>query len=903
MSEENKNIKLDDVQKKQKDSSMQNDELVIAPISDESGISMAPNKEDLNQSLQQSVQPVAQSDARVVAKPETEKKKDIFDMQLKNLSEKKDDLKKDRIIKSETKPLRLFVFRKTNRRSILEAFVGTVSFVLFAAILFAASVFADISYDSYQKESIHEGVTLVAETPRQLLEGDQIEGGAVIIAGQRGLIRIGNNAVVTLESIDEDSKTYTFNLEKGSLWGNTLFDESSFVIKTPYANLYAQDASFSVVLDDTKTTVYSDKYDIRVDILADNKLVNTLWIAEGNQAQLLHSKIDSKKETIEKLLYSKLIKEFNYGRLNDKKKKEDPWLVAQMQDDLAYYNMLRTKFTTDVSAKGLKTVSVKSLRSQAKSLLTDLRSALTFNEKRKNEQMLTALFENIDDANYLFLQGNEVDGKVRLSLFNTDFLEFVKSADKDAKKELFDVLVKRYYDLSLFAPGDEMFPVRQSIFDKLLDPSMDQFMDIDTKFILLTDKLNDVYEAVDSNPVDLNSLFAEYFDLYDKYTKSYSGKMVEIGEHIIHQNILVDNLLFQTPELYKLEFFDKKKGMEADYLLALSSNGDKKEQRQTFIGNDIDLLSRIRYFLFNERLDAADARQIVYRLIKDIEDYQEETVDIAAVNELFNKRLADFGVFWEYLQATEYSSTQLHGASHSERFEAFKKIQEEVLSFEDIRNEILGSGEISEESIEEILNKSEKDLKEAGILDIEFGSYTDNTKTKIPILSARVGGIQFRATYDWDRQLVSNIIVNNTVISQDGVKLFKVKKFITETMASLSRAEEKRISQSDSSEEADEFADVKRVASVFLAEKFSKMGMVITTDNIEILDLDAGNYKVNDVYFKEKSNAKFSFEYTTSDDKVSNLVVQTKNGNKVVDDTFPSMFINDLVLKIYDESN
>ena len=72
MSEENKNIKLDDVQKKQKDSSMQNDELVIAPISDESGISMAPNKEDLNQSLQQSVQPAAQSDARVVAKPETE---------------------------------------------------------------------------------------------------------------------------------------------------------------------------------------------------------------------------------------------------------------------------------------------------------------------------------------------------------------------------------------------------------------------------------------------------------------------------------------------------------------------------------------------------------------------------------------------------------------------------------------------------------------------------------------------------------------------------------------------------------------------------------------------------------------------------------------------------------------
>jgi hypothetical protein len=343
--------------------------------------------------------------------------------------------------------------------------------------------------------------------------------------------------------------------------------------------------------------------------------------------------------------------------------------------------------------------------------------------------------------------------------------------------------------------------------------------------------------------------------------------------------------------------------MEEDFLLALESSNDKKEQRQTFISNDIDLLSRVRYFLFNEKLDTVDARKIVYRLIQDIEDYQDGTVDIAAVNDLFSKRLSDFGVFWEYLQAAEYSSTQLHGASHSERFEAFKKIQEEVLSFEDIRQEILGSENASNESIEEITVKALKDLKEAGIQDVVFETYSDTTKTRIPMSSARTGGIEFRATYDWDRQLLSNIIVENTVISQDGVKLLKASKFITETVASLSRAEEKDVTDPSAGEEVDKLSDVKRVASVFLAEKFSKMGVVITMSNVEIVDLDAGYYKVANVYFSEQKNAKFSFEYSTTDDKVSNLVVQTEGGEKTVSDTFSSMFMKNLVLKIYDESN
>ncbi|MCD6109670.1 FecR domain-containing protein, partial [bacterium] len=870
-----------------KDDNVKDDAKNIKPVSDET---ISPEVE-------------------VVAKPKQEKE-DVFDMQFKNLSKgiKKDKGKVAKAVKSEEKPLKLFILKKSRAKSFLEAFTVTVSFIIFSAIIFGASVLADISHNNYEQKSVHEGVSIVSENMGPVKQGQVIDTTGMntvtnILIGQRGIVRLGDNTVVTLESIDNKSKTYTFNLKKGNLWGNSQFDQSSFVVKTDHSNLYAHNASFSVQLDDAKTDIYCDKHDVQVDLISDNEVINTLWIAQGNQAQILHSKIDSKKDTIKKLLYSKLVKEFHYGRLSEKKKKEDPWLSARLQNNVSDYNMFLTNYVTAINNKGLRTVSVGSIRSQAKSILADMQSALTFNQNKRDDHLLDMLFENIEDAQYLFLQGDDVDGNVRLSLFNSDISDVLLSSDENIKLKLFDRITKRYYELSLFSPGDDLFPIKKLMFEKLNDPSMSKFLVATDKFNFLTDKLNDVYEAVESSSSDLNESFAEYFDLYARYTKQYADKMNEIGDQIIHQNILVDNLLFQTPELYKLNFFDQKKNMEGDYLLALVSGADKKEQRQTFISNDIDLLSRIRYFLFKDRVDTNDAKQIVYRLIQDIEHYQEGTVDIAAVNELFDKRLADFGVFWKYLQATEYSSTQLHGASHSQRFEAFKKAQEQNISFNDIKNEILGEGKLSQESIDEIINRAKADLEDAGIQDVKFGLYTDASNNKIPILSARTSGIGFRATYDWDRQLLSNIIVNKIIISQDGVKLFKAKKFITETMASLSKAEEKQQISGPILTNKEELTDVKRVATVFLAEKFSKMDIVITMENVEVVDLDAGHYKVSDVYFKEQNDAIFSFEYSTGDDKVSNLTVRTKSGDKKrVNNTFPSMFLNDLVLKIYDES-
>ncbi|MBD3156556.1 hypothetical protein GF369_01885 [Candidatus Peregrinibacteria bacterium] len=931
MAEENKQKQNNSDNAESNQSSMQNEELTIAPIGDTSDDAQGSQQQQSPQPQQQDKQEQSQEPQRqkeqeqkqvqkkpalssdisetkssnqstFVGKPEKDEDQ-VFAMDFQETDDKKSPKKEEAVIKDEKKPLQLFIFQRTERKSFLESLVAMIALVLFAGVLFGASVFADISHEAQQQERQHEGITLLADTTRSLQEGSVVDtaddGQSVLLIGNREIIRLGEDTIVTVMSVDED--TYEFELERGRIWGNTLYGPASYVIHSTYATVTSNNAAFSMVLGERQTTVYSEKNDVQVDLIADNNVINTLWVAQGNQAQILHSKIESDKETIARLLYSKLIKEVNYGRLNEQKKKDDPWLSQQIQNDIAYTNNLKKEYTQQIDARGLKTVSIGSLRSQAKSLLADVQTALTFNQNKRNERMIDTLFEHITDAEYLFLQENEVDGNVRLSLFENDMQEMMVSADQAVKQQVFDRLVATYNDVSLFVPGDALFPVKKSVFDSLTGSSMRRLLDEEVSFYYLTAYLNDVYAAVSSQPLALPELFSEYFSLYELFTRSYTDKMDEIRTHIIHQNILVDNLLFQTPALYNVDFFDSKKNMEKDYLSALPTATEKQEQRQTFISSNINLLSRIRYFLFNESIETDDARQIVYRLIQDIEEYQKQMDNVVAVNELFNRRLADFGVFFEYLRATEYSSTQLHGASHEERFEAFKKVQEEVLSYEDIKDEILGETPQSEESVDALKVRIKQDLQEAGIQDVEFGAYTDVTKKKIPILSARVAGIGFRATYDWDRELLSNIIVDNIVISQEGVKLLKAKTFITQTMASLSRAEEKEVSRTQEQPEEEE-NDVDRVARVFVAEKFSEMDMVITMENVEVIDLDAGEYRISDVYFQEERKALFSFVYSTRDDKITDLTVQTKQGEKMVDDTFPSTFINDLVLKIYEES-
>jgi hypothetical protein len=611
----------------------------------------------------------------------------------------------------------------------------------------------------------------------------------------------------------------------------------------------------------------------------------------------LDTKIEQEAKTIEQLLYSKLVKEFNYGRAANLTIEQDPWIGENIQKDINLKSSIDEKFKKNIRDIGLKNISTESLRFRTKQLLSDLREALTFTDRKKASSFIKDIFENINDAAFLYIQGNSTDADVRLSLFKDDINNPVISQNEFINELLYAELEKYLGNYLYLTPDNQLYPIKELLYEEIFNSNTRKSLPIEEQYNLLTLKLNDVYDALQSGSKDADIILEHYFDLYESLTGNFRENLVEIQDQIIRQNILIDNLLFLNSDLYKIGIFESKKKIEEDYLATISGLRDKKEQRQTFINEKINLLSRIQYFLFNEELDPADARQIVFRLLADIEELKEDTLDVAAVNDLFEKRLADFGVFWEYLKSDEYSSTPLHGKTHAERFEAFKEIQKQKVTFEDIRKEIFGTSAQVELTAGDILARVKKDLNDEGMENIEFGFYEDTTKTKIPILSAEVNKIVFRGTYDWDRELLSNIIIDDKIVTQEGVKLNKVKSFILEYMDSQSGTtvvpeEEEPINKEN---------EVAKTAKVFVVGKFTDLGVVLNEENVEIVSFNSGIYRIIDVYFNQNKKAVFSFDYNSKEDKVSNVIVKTASGDRSIGGTFDLIYLDDIVLKVYEE--
>lgn len=824
--------------------------------------------------------------------------------------------------KDESAKSKLFNFQIKSNKSLAASLMKNVFFLFFAVIFFGATLYADqMSYirktDLIKENTVlrpaNESVSVTSNGQSRIISADyEINTGDVISSEERGnieialagtgILRLDNNTEIEFSMLDNHSKAYVVKLLKGGVWVNASYDDYNLKIQTDYAYIKPENASFSVRYDGSNTKIYSSNHDVYVGVVYNNEEINSFWLPEGNSVNIQNAKISEKYDTIKKLLYSKLIKEFNYGRLSQDSIKNDPWLSTQIDKDDKYGSEIKNAYLSRIRSDGLNSISTDSIRYQFKSLVSDIENVLTLSEQKKITRLLEVLFENLHDSQYLFLQGNTIDAELRLSIFKQD----ITSADY-LNNEIFnrDLYAKINYELAkgiFINPADNIYPAKRELINQLFSTSLMKYMDDAQKFKILAVKLNDVSDSAGINPEAAAQILIEYFDLYKKVITGYKDRYPRISGFLERHNILVDNVLSKYPKLYKIEIFENKRLMEENYLASIEGGNDKKEQRQTFISNKIDLLSRIKFFLFDDIINADDARQIVFLLIEDIENLKKDTLDLAAVNSLFEKRLSDFGVFWQYLNSPEYSTTPLHGRNHQERFEAFKNIQKQILSFQDVREEILGQEEVQQKpTVEGNIEKAKNDLNGAGIINVEFGYYNDISQTRIPILKASVSGITFRATYEFEKQLLSNIIVNDKLISSEGVKLVNAKTFITQTLSSVSTVIQPPITEEEPRTE-DPQAALKNAARVFVAEKFSKTGMSITKDNVEVVNFDTGEYLINNVFYTENRQATFSFSYLTKEDKIFNLNINTAAGVKEVTDTFVSSFLKPVVLKIYDEA-
>ncbi|MFC1811003.1 hypothetical protein ACFLZH_05870, partial [Patescibacteria group bacterium] len=324
-------INANNDQQNAENSPMQNDELVIKP-QNESATPQAPAPENLT--TQKNKHDIT------VTKKEV-KTEDVFAVKLKELSKKneqkprrKKEEKGIKVTREEEKSLQKVV---KEPRSFASALAKTV-FVLFLGFgFFALSVFlqnalkveAEALFDDRYLLNIpqNENVLVEIEDKQFQVQGTyEFKGGEKVntqsVSGiyinlpLKGIIRLDQNTIVEIKGFDSSLNKYTLTLIEGNLWGNILNNFFDLRINAGDVSIIPSLSLFSIEYDGNRTNIYAQKHDISVEIMADDKVINKLWIAEGNQAQFLNTKIAQEAETIEQLLYSKLIKEFNYGRVS-----------------------------------------------------------------------------------------------------------------------------------------------------------------------------------------------------------------------------------------------------------------------------------------------------------------------------------------------------------------------------------------------------------------------------------------------------------------------------------------------------------------------------------------------------------------------------------------------------------
>ncbi len=925
MPENNKN--------KAHEASMESDELTIKPQG-ESGSEKEEKTEtketpkSSESSTSQNKEPSASPEPARKAPQKGQKvtKKEpvgTFDLKLKELNKKnaqkkiRDNIeKKEKVIKEETKAVRKIEKepKSLGLQIIKVLFLIIVGFGFFALTIYLQNFVKaeqQVFFDDRYLLEIPSNETILIELNNQKfkIKGEyEIKGNELIntqsVTGVtlniplKGILRLDKNTILSIEEFNIIENRYELTLNQGQVWGNLLYNFFDLKINSGQISTIPSHSLFNIEYDGERSNIYSAKHDVAIEILANGNVISKLWIAEGNKAQFLNTKIEQEADKIEQLLYSKLIKEFNYGRASVQEATQNNWISENIQKDNNFKKSINEEFIKQIRDRGLKNLSTDSLRFKTKQIIKELREALTFTDKKKATSLINDIFENINDSAFLYLQGNETDARIRLSLFEDDINDQILLQNEFASELLYEYLLEYLEDYLYLTPDNQLYPIKALLFKEIFESNVRKNLPVKEQYDLLTLKLNDVYDAVESDLKDSYILLQDYFELYESLTANYQDNLSEIKNQIIKQNILVDNLLYFDSKFYKIDIFESKKKIEQDYLATIKGTRNKQEQRQTFINEKITLLNRIQHFLFDEELDPADARKIVFRLLADMEELKEDTLDVAAINQLFERRLADFGVFWEYLKSDEYSSSPLHGDTHLERFEEFKEIQEKNLTFEDIRREIFETAAEAELTPEDIIQRVENDLNKQGVNNIKFGSYNDTGRTKVPILNAEVNGIEFRATYDWDRQIMSNIIIDDQIITREGVKLSKVEKFIVEYMdAQTGTVVEEPVEREPLSTEN----EIAKTAKVFVVGKFKEIGLDLTEEDVEIVNFNKGIYRIIDVFFTENPGANFSFDYYSEDDKVANVIVHTSDGDKQINGTFDIIFLDEIVFRVYKE--
>jgi len=743
--------------------------------------------------------------------------------------------------------------------------------------------------------------------------GDSIDtqnaNGVTVKFSDHGVIRLASASSLSLLLNDSATDGYIFKLLSGRAWFNALLTPGILNIMAGGAYLIPRYAVADVSVDKDKALVYANRHQVEVGLVPlnfvpknakefpDSDFINNYLLSQGNQTTVYTDKIVKDEPTLRKLFYSKLVKEFPIGLIDPATLISDAWLKTNIGLDTSLARSIADNVQQGIRNRGLKVTSFDSFIYNCSQAIKRIANLCTFSSEKVMSRMLDDLFDDFHDSEYLLIFGRNAEVKDRISFFQKYLRDTVASEGDPIRPMLLDRLRHEYNSLAYVNEDDPLYAVKSVLQEQLLEQLDHSDNDIREKFFLVRGIMNGVFDLAVANPQLARQALEDYYNHFDVLVTQEKTRLKNVEIFLAEENQIMDSLFIQYSQFYRDRYFAMKNRLEQEWLALIPEGENKNEEKQTMISNKIDFLHQLKTYFLADKVAVDDAKQIVFRLFREADDLKLPAENQVAVNDIYNQRLADFGVFFRYLNSPEYVATTLHGASHQDQFSQFIQAQQEQVSINEIRQEIIGGQTQQVLTVQQILEQARTDFSAAGVTNLSFGAFTGPEQKYIPVVSAIVSNTGFQATYDWDQKLVSQIVATNgSVISQEPVKLENLTHLIQTLTAPQPVAQ---VTQPQPSQPVPVVSKTELVAKVLLLQKLKGNDVAVPQDQITIVDIRKSLFSVQQATLVSDQSITFRFDVDGKNNVVSNLVVKTQTGDRSYDGTLSLSDLSVQVKTIY----
>jgi hypothetical protein len=550
-----------------------------------------------------------------------------------------------------------------------------------------------------------DGAKVSLTDGKELLQGDIVESGdakeIIINFAGDGELRLDSQTKVLLSYLDNDNSAYSFKLMQGRVWLNNSYTNADLNLVLDGGVVFPSQSVVYAKQEDGQAGVYVNKEDAVLGVVSpdfagneiltenDAKIINKLYLPQGTMANVFADKIRENQATIARLLFSKMVKEFNYSLFDKETLISDAWLSDNLQKDLTLTTKIRDLRLKSIRTRGIKYSSLDASNYKIDQVVKDVSNALTFSDARVGKRNLDALYDLLYDSQYLFDYNRKQEAQERLNSFTTMANQLFLVYGDDLKKQYIERVKSEYEYLSFASPTDSLFELKQVLQKIYLDSIKGQPEELFMKFAFLTDDLSIIgFYAENAETKNIDNVFDGYMTSFKDLTEKYQKDVTENITYVQRQNQGLDNLFMQYPALYREKYFTKKLFVENKYLSLLPQGNDRLEEIQSVIAQRIDFLRRLENYFLDGNVPLIDAQNILALLFHEIGKIELPSDYQVAVKTLFTDRLQDYGLFSSFLNSPEYVSSNFRGTTPRQRFEAFKKDNPQVMTVEELTEDM-----------------------------------------------------------------------------------------------------------------------------------------------------------------------------------------------------------------------